>query len=171
MHAIFHAILRTISIQGPYHDTQALDRAPVFCCARVFFDAVRAALRVAIEAGQTKGLILRQHRKDTQQQFSGECPLGVSLRDLAALAPPQVQKETIGGLNCRSGAGNAFGDLCASQLCHCRLSATAELVHTDLPPPQTKIFKESTRAECIRCIRVSIFASWRLLSTSVAPRV
>ena len=59
MHAIFHAILRTILIQGPDHDTQALERAPVFCCARVFFDAVRAALRVAIEAGQTKGLILR----------------------------------------------------------------------------------------------------------------
>ena len=59
MHAIFHAILRTISIQSPDHDTQALERAPVFCCARVFFDAVRAALRVAIGAGQTKGLILR----------------------------------------------------------------------------------------------------------------
>ena len=59
MHAIFHAILRTISIQSPDHDTQALERAPVFCCARVFFDAVRAAFRVAIEAGQTKGLILR----------------------------------------------------------------------------------------------------------------
>ena len=59
MHAIFHAILRTISIQSPDHDTQALERAPVFCCARVFFDAVRAALRVAIEAGQTKSLILR----------------------------------------------------------------------------------------------------------------
>ena len=39
----------------------------MICCARVFFDAVGAALRVAIEAGQTKGLILRQ--------FSGlECP-------------------------------------------------------------------------------------------------
>ena len=60
MHAIFHAILRTISIQSPDHDTQALERAPVFCCARVFFDAVGAALRVAIEAGQTKGLILHQ---------------------------------------------------------------------------------------------------------------
>ena len=59
MHAIFHAILRTISIQSPDHDTQALERAPVFCGARVFFDAVGAALRVAIEAGQTKGLILR----------------------------------------------------------------------------------------------------------------
>ena len=59
MHAISHAILRTISIQSPDHDTQALERAPVFCCARVFFDAVRAALRVAIEARQTKGLILR----------------------------------------------------------------------------------------------------------------
>ena len=59
MHAIFHVILRTIWIQSPDHDTQALERAPVFCCARVFFDAVRAALRVAIEAGQTKGLILR----------------------------------------------------------------------------------------------------------------
>ena len=59
MHAIFHAILRTISIQSPDDDTQALERAPVFCCARVFFDAVRAALRVAVEAGQTKGLILR----------------------------------------------------------------------------------------------------------------
>ena len=59
MHAIFHAILRTISIQSPDHDTQALERAPVFCCARMFFDAVGAALRVAIEAGQTKGLILR----------------------------------------------------------------------------------------------------------------
>ena len=59
MHAIFHAILRTISIQSPDHDTQALERAPVFCCACVFFDAVRAALRVAIEAGQIKGLILR----------------------------------------------------------------------------------------------------------------
>ena len=53
MHAIFHT---------PDHDTQALERAPVFCCARVFFDAVGAALRVAIEAGQTKGLILRHHR-------------------------------------------------------------------------------------------------------------
>ena len=60
MHAIFHAILRTISIQSPDHDTQALQRAPVFCCARVFFDAVRAALRVAIEAGQAKSLILRR---------------------------------------------------------------------------------------------------------------
>ena len=59
MHAIFHAILRTISIPSPDQDTQALERAPVFCCARVFFDAVRAALRVAIDAGQTKGLILR----------------------------------------------------------------------------------------------------------------
>ena len=59
MHTIFHAILRTISIQSPDHDTQALERAPVFCCARVFFDAVGAVLRVAIEAGQTKGLILR----------------------------------------------------------------------------------------------------------------
>ena len=59
MHAIFHAILRTILIQSPDHHTEALERAPVFCCARVFFDAVRAALRVAIEAGQTKGLILR----------------------------------------------------------------------------------------------------------------
>ena len=59
MHAIFHAILRTISIQSPDHDTQALERAPVFCGARVFFDAVGAALRVAIEAGQTKGLNLR----------------------------------------------------------------------------------------------------------------
>ena len=59
MHAIFHAILRTILIQSPDHDTQARERAPVFCCARVFFDAVRAALRVAIEAGHTKGLILR----------------------------------------------------------------------------------------------------------------
>ena len=59
MHAIFHAILRTISIQSPDYDTQALERAPVFCCARVFFDVVGAALRVAIEAGQTKGLILR----------------------------------------------------------------------------------------------------------------
>ena len=59
MHAIFHATLRTISIQSPDHDTQALERAPVFCCARVFFDAVGAALRVAIEAGQTRGLILR----------------------------------------------------------------------------------------------------------------
>ena len=59
MHAIFHKILRTISIQSPDHDTQALERAPVFCCTRVFFDAVGAALRVAIEAGQTKGLILR----------------------------------------------------------------------------------------------------------------
>ena len=59
MHTIFHAILRTISIQSPDHDTQALERAPVFCCASVFFDAVRAALRVAIEAGQTKRLILR----------------------------------------------------------------------------------------------------------------
>ena len=61
MHTIFHAILRTISIQSPDHDTQALERAPVFCCARAFFDAVRAALRVAIEAGQTKGLILRHN--------------------------------------------------------------------------------------------------------------
>ena len=59
MHAIFHAVLRTISIQSPDHATQALERAPVFCGARVFFDAVGAALRVAIEAGQTKGLILR----------------------------------------------------------------------------------------------------------------
>ena len=59
MHAIFHAIHRTISIQSPDHDTQGLERAPVFCGARVFFDAVGAALRVAIEAGQTKGLILR----------------------------------------------------------------------------------------------------------------
>ena len=59
MHAIFHAILRTISLQSPDHDTQALERAPVFCCARVFSDAIGAALRVAIEAGQTKGLILR----------------------------------------------------------------------------------------------------------------
>ena len=59
MHTIFHAILRTISIQSPDHDTQALERAPVFCCARVFFDAVRAALPVAIEAGQTRALILR----------------------------------------------------------------------------------------------------------------
>ena len=60
MHAIFYAILRTISIQSPDQDTQALEPAPVFCCARVFFDAVGAALRVAIEAGQTRGLILRQ---------------------------------------------------------------------------------------------------------------
>ena len=59
MHTIFHAILRTISLQSPDHDTQALERAPVFCGARVFFDAVGAALRVAIEAGPTKGLILR----------------------------------------------------------------------------------------------------------------
>ena len=59
MHAIFHAIHRTISIQSPDHDTQALERAPVFCGARVFFDAVGAALRVSIEVGQTKGLILR----------------------------------------------------------------------------------------------------------------
>ena len=59
MHAIFQAILRTLSIQSPDHDTQALERAPVFCGARVFFDAVGAALQVAIEAGQTKGLILR----------------------------------------------------------------------------------------------------------------
>ena len=66
MHAIFHAIHRTISIQSPDHDTQALERAPVFCGARVFFDAVGAALRVAIEAGQTKGLILR-HRLGTHQ--------------------------------------------------------------------------------------------------------
>ena len=60
MHAIIHAIFRTISIQSPDHDTQALERAPVFCCVRVFFNTVRAALRVSIEAGQTKGLILRQ---------------------------------------------------------------------------------------------------------------
>ena len=59
MHAICHAILRTISIPSPDQDTQALERAPVFCCARVFFDAVRAALRVAIDAAQTQGLILR----------------------------------------------------------------------------------------------------------------
>ena len=59
MHAIFHATLRTISLQSPDHDTQALERAPVFCGAQTFFDAVGAALRVAIEAGQTKGLILR----------------------------------------------------------------------------------------------------------------
>ena len=74
MHAIFHAILRTISNQSPDHDTQALERAPVFCCARVFFDAVRAALRVAIEAGQTKGLILRHPPLRNELQGSQVAP-------------------------------------------------------------------------------------------------
>ena len=70
MHAICHAILRTISIHSPDNATQALERAPVFCCARVFFYAVRAALRVAIEAGQTTGLILRHPplRNELQDQ-------------------------------------------------------------------------------------------------------
>ena len=74
MHAIFHAILRTISIQSPDHDTQALERAPVFYCVRVFFDAVGAALRVAIEAGQTKGLILRHPPLRNELQGSQVAP-------------------------------------------------------------------------------------------------